>query len=161
MKALASAAFLLRTIGLCILARPLGAQLTLTVSQVSHPTPVVLTPPDSTDYANTVTVFAPVTVTLDCRPTGGGSNACEVDWLNGGNAFQMDYQITGASAGCAAGTNIGTTSVPSTLTKLAQALNKTSTCVFTLNLRAKGISITTFLSGQTYVQALTMTAKRL
>ena len=157
MKAAAAIAFFVGVMAVCAPARPLAAQLSLTVSS----SPVVLTPPDSNAYTAGVTAFTSVSVTLDCRSSGGGNGACQIDWFNAGLTFQMDYQITGAGSGCEAATNIGTTPVPNSTSKLAAAKDKSSTCSFTLNLRAKGLTITTFLSAVTYLQALTMTAKRL
>ena len=157
MKAWAAAASFVAMTALCVPACPLAAQLTLTVSQ----SPVVLTPPDSNAYTAGVTAFTSVTVTLDCRSSGGGNGACQIDWFNGGLTFQMDYQIAGAGSGCEAATNISTTSVPNSSAKLAAAKDKSSVCTFTLNLRAKGLTITTFLATSTYLQALAMSARRL
>lgn len=132
-----------------------AAQNSLTVSA----SPIVIAPPDSTAYTSGLSATTAVTVTLICDSSGNGG--CQIDWTYGGSTFLLDYQITGASSNCDNGTNTATfASVPIVSAKLA-GMPKNKTCTFTLSLRIRNLTITSFLSGVNYLQALTMSGKRL
>jgi hypothetical protein len=150
------------TLGLALLcgsARAAVAQTSLLVNA----SPIVITAPTESDYTATLSATTTVTVTLDCRTTGGGNNACQVEWSYNGSTLLLDYQITSAGSGCKGGTTMASMVAVPTLagTKLAEANNKNSTCVFALAIRVRALSITSYLAGVNYLQGLTMTARRL